>query len=447
MKNYPLSIQIWSVIAVISLIITLLIATILPTTLRDFFTDEIYATIDSAQALVLSEFDGNIYRDFISPDFFGNNSSVLENIRTVKHFIIYDENIISNSPIPNGFVHRVTSDFRNQSTISEQYVGQIGNEKVFYTITKDSLMANEIVLVSYMMDSYREDLVQTLFRKLVSIMGTILLFSWIPAIFLSRHLTRPLINLEAKVKDLTVRKWDEPIDLDRGDEIGRLGDSVETLRKQLIKQDESEQTFLQHISHELKTPIMVIRSFTNAIKDGIYPKGDLNNSLDTIEAESLRLEKRVQDILYLTKLDYISDLTDEKGPIDLKDVILKIVDRLRYVRTDLSWEIDLKPSIILGDLDQMRILFENILDNQIKYASTKVFIRSSDGNLIIGNDGPPIEEAIVDEIFSTFVKGKNGQFGIGLAIVEKIINLNNMKIQATNKEDGVYFTIKIDEVK
>ena len=94
----------------------------------------------------------------------------------------------------------------------------------------------------------------------------------------------------------------EPIEVDREDEIGKLGKSIEQLRNQLIYQDEMQQSFLQNISHELKTPVMVIRSYSQAIRDGIYPKGDLDCSVKVIDEEAERLEKRIKNLLYITNL-------------------------------------------------------------------------------------------------------------------------------------------------
>ena len=91
MKNYPLSLQIWIVIAIITLSISLLLTFFLPSTLRKFFTKEVYSTIRSAQDLVFNQFDSNIYRDYIGPDFFGEDEQILENMRTVKHFFLYEK--------------------------------------------------------------------------------------------------------------------------------------------------------------------------------------------------------------------------------------------------------------------------------------------------------------------------------------------------------------------
>lgn len=448
MKNYPLAVQIWIVIAIITLSISILMAFMLPSNLRDFFTREIYASIHAAQDLVFNQFDSNIYRDYIGPDFFGKNEQVLENIRTVKHFIIYDNNKpIINFSVPEEFLIKVQKQALLQKEISQEYSGNINKEKVFYIISKCKVLGHDAFLISYMGDSYREDLVKTLFKKLSNIMGLVLLFSWIPAILLSRYLSKPLVNLEKKVGKLANNEWNEPIELNRKDEIGKLGFSIEHLRKQLIRQDEAEQSFLQHVSHELKTPVMVIQSFTQAIKDGIYPKGTLEDSIDVIDDEAKRLEKKIKNLLYLTKLDYLSNHEIEKIAFSLDTLIKDIVDKFSWHRADINWNLELIPTSIEGDLDQWKIVIENLLDNQMRYANKEILISLNkiDNKTIlrIWNDGPAIEDKLLDTLFNKFNKGYKGEFGLGLAITYKIIEAHKSNIFAVNEKKGVSFYIEI----
>lgn len=448
MKNYPLSVQIWIVIAIITLTISILLSFILPITLREFFTKEIYATIRSAQDLVFNQFEGNIYRDFIGPDFFGTDEEILKNIRTVKHFILYDTNkIVLESSLPLDFLKKVRDDSMAQKNLSQEYSGDIHGEKVFYVISKGEVLGFDAFLVSYMGDSYREDLVQALFSKLLSLVILVLLLSWIPALLLSKYLSRPLVDLERRVEKLANNHWDDPINLNRKDEIGRLGASVEHLRKQLIRQDEAEQSFLQHVSHELKTPVMVIQSFAEAIKDGIYPKGSLSLSLDVIESETSRLEKKIKDLLYLTKLNYLSNHNLKKVSFSLNSLIEDVVERFTWRRPELNWTLNLLPIIIDGDPEKWKIVVENLLDNQIRYSDSQISIATEYENdktiLKIWNDGPPIEEELLSNMFGEFNKGYKGEFGLGLAIANTILRAHGSKIYAKNEEIGVSFFIEI----
>lgn len=447
-KNLPLSIQIWIVFASITLCLSILLSALIPLTLRDFFTNEIYATIESAQGLIFNRYDIHSIRSFLEAEGIENSRQTLENIRTVNHFIIYDDNqMILSDSLSMKFLNKVKLEAINQKNNSQRYSGKVKDEKIFYVITKGKTLSQDVFLISYMWDSYREDLVKTLFKKLVLIMSLSFILSWIPAIGLSRYLSSPLVSLEKRVKKLANHQWDEPIELEREDEIGRLGKSIEQLRNQLVYQDEMQQSFLQHISHELKTPVMVIRSFSQAIRDGIYPKGDLDCSIDVIDEEANRLEKRIRNLLYLTKLDYLAnhELSIEYFPMD--SLIKDVAERLAWNRPEIDWHLDLNSISIMGDIEQWRVVMENLLDNQVRYANNQILISLKSENnktlLRFWNDGPSIEPEIIDSLFNKFNKGYKGEFGLGLAIVYRIISLYNAKIWAKNEEKGVSFYVEI----
>lgn len=448
--NKPLSVQIWIVFASITLLISIILTIVLPLALRDFFTEEIYATIESAQSLMFSRYDLPSLKDFFESE--GKNPrQTLEDIRTVNHFFIYEDyQLYLSSPLNTDFVQHVKDQAESQKTISQRYRGTIGDEKIFYVITKGKTLNHDIYLVSYMWDSYREDMVRTLFKKLAVVMSIVFLLSWIPALLLSKYLTNPLVNLEKKVNKLANYEWNEPIELNREDEIGRLGKSIEQLRNQLIYQNEMQQSFLQKISHELKTPVMVIRSFAQAIRDGIYPKGDLDCSVEVIDEEAERLEKRIKNLLFITKLDYLNANDISKQNFSLDNLIKDVVDRLSWSRTDIDWQLELPNTDIYGDLEQWRVVIENLLDNQMRYAKSAILISlySSGDNILLRfwNDGPSIEPEVLDSLFSKFNKGEKGEFGLGLAIVYRIVNLHDAKIWARNEDVGVSFYVEIPKV-
>lgn len=449
MKNRPLSVQIWIVFAAITLSISILLSILLPLTLRDFFTKEIYANIESAQDLLFYRSIDEFYEDFLNPGNLEKPRQKMEDIRTVNHFIIYDEDQIVISPsLSIDFLNKVRNDIKMQKSIRQRYSGKVDNEKIFYVITKGKALNQEVYLVSYVWDSYREDLVKTLFKKLALIMAIVFLLSWIPAIWLSKYLSKPLVTLERRVEKLANHDWGESVELNRSDEIGKLGESIEELRNQLIYQDEAQQSFLQHISHELKTPVMVIRSFAQAIKDGIYPKGDLDCSVSVIDEEAERLEKRISNLLYLTKLDYLSNHELTKEIISLDELIQEVVDRLSWNRPELEWYLNLSQVEISGDSELWRVVIENLLDNQIRYAESEISILldkqgGNTGVLRIWNDGPNMEPEVLGSLFGKFSKGYKGEHGLGLAIVNGIVSLHDSKIWAKNEEIGVSFYIEI----
>lgn len=192
----------------------------------------------------------------------------------------------------------------------------------------------------------------------------------------------------------------------------------------------------------------MIRGYTQSIKDGIFPKGDLENTVDVIEGEALKLEKKIKDLLYLTKLDYLSKQKVQHETFSIMEVTEEVIERLKWARKELSWGIDVDEDILMpGDPEQWNKLLENILENQIRYAATKIEIimKQDDRNIFITikNDGPHIEDEMLSSLYEPFNKGKKGEFGIGLSIVKRILTLHKASISIENDNTGVTYRIAV----
>ncbi|MGG3642669.1 ATP-binding protein [Bacillus gobiensis] len=444
MKNKPLAFQIWLSIAAILFVIAILLMVLLLTTLRNFFTDEIYTTIENEQH-ILTEFrvPGSLERRDFSKD-----ASAPSTERSVQHILLPEDISLYRKQqfVPDSFIKKVYELVNSQHTKTRRYSEDIGNTRVFFVVKKVIVNDQPGYLLSYAFDSYRDTLSFTLFKRLLYGLAIVLILSWIPSLWLARYLSRPLVTLEKHVKQISKQDWHDPVTVDRTDEIGHLGQSIEDMRQKLIHKDETERALMQNISHDLKTPVMVIRGYTQAIKDGIFPQGDLDSTVDVIEAEAEKLEKKIKNLLYLTKLDYLSKQKQVRETFHLSETIQSVVDRLKWSRIDIDWLTSLDDVSIEGDEEQWNKLVENILENQIRYAEQTIEIQVRTGNvneaiLTIKNDGPHIEEKMLTSLFEPFNKGKKGEFGIGLSIVKRILELHNAKIKIENKETGVCYTI------
>lgn len=474
MKNYPLSFQIWAVISLITLLISGILILILPHTLRDFFTEETYNTIETAQQEFFSSIRDNMIIPNMEPKSKEDNNTeyYLEkenpkiDTRVVRHFYVFNNgslggNLEEGENLPVNFLLKVQKEALNQEETSKKYSGEVNGEKIFYIISKGivkinmpdgkTLKVEGPSLVSYLNDSYREGLVKTLFKKLAKRGSLILIISWIPAILLARYISKPLVNLEEKVEKLAHREWEEPINIKREDEIGKLASSIDELRLELIRQDKAEQSFLQNISHELKTPTMVIRSYIEAIKDGIYPRGTLESSLEVIDEETIRLEEKIESLLYLTKLDYLSKEQPKMEDFYLNELILDIIKRIKVIKPEITIEFNLEDVLITADPEQINTLIENILDNALRYAKEKIIIdliRIEDSyKLEIWNDGPKIDDKNLNMIFKKFHKGRDGVLGLGLSIAKRVVDIHGYNLKAKNKSGGVSFIIEFSSNK
>jgi len=464
MKNKSLLFQIGIVFAGIIIGLSMMLALLFPIILREFFTNEGYSTIEAAQYNIIDKkLFKNVELDYSSGE--GNDAQL--DIRSVSHIKIPSEGInaatklkinkaVNSSEINEQFIKEITKQGESQNKLSKRYVKKIGDKKIFYVITKYSINNKDGInnkniksgfLLSYMWDTYRNNLLQTLLQKLMLITFIAVVVSLILALTLAKCITSPIIKLERNVKKIARKQWDEPIIFDRKDEIGSLAGSIEHMRKELIRRDESQQWMLQNISHELKTPVMVIRSYSEAVGDGIFPKGDLKSSMKIISDEAERLEKRIKDLLYLSKLEYLSKHEATYGSISIKRIVEDVVDKLRFTNENINWNVNLSDVKFKGIKDQWIVVIENILDNQIRYARKEIKISALqiDGitSICIHNDGEKIPKENIAKVFNKFEKGKAGKFGLGMAIVKYIVEYHRGQIYAVNEDDGVSFYIKI----
>ena len=455
MKNKSLFFQIGIVFAGIIIGLSIILALLFPIILREFFTNEVYSTIESAQYNIINKrVFKNLEVEYSNEE--GNDDAL--DIRSVTHIQVPQEGInaasklriakaINSSELDLAFFKQTNEQGKSQSKLSKRYVMKIGDKKVFYVITKFDSKNKSGFLLSYMWDTYRNSLLKALLQKLRIVTFVAVAISIIVALTLAKYITSPLIKLEKNVKKIAEKQWDEAIIFDRKDEIGSLAKSIEYMRKELIKRDESEQWMLQNISHELKTPVMVIRSYSEAVGDGIFPKGDLKSSMKIISNEAERLEKRIKDLLYLSKLEYLSKHEATFELVNLKKIVEEVYDRLKFTKQNLNWNINLSDINFQGIKEQWIVVIENILDNQIRYANEeiKIFTEQRDKHtfICIHNDGEQIPKEDISKVFNKFEKGKAGKFGLGMAIVKYIVEFHKGEIHAINENEGVSFYIKI----
>jgi len=450
-KNLPLSFQIWIILGLILGGIAVIISFIIPVILQSSFTNETYARLEDAQEYLVRHDDikEELFSSFsIVPE---RNKMEIPSFRIIRHTVITKEGLMISGYTPSQYNALFVEGALNQDSKLKRYQKILDDKELFYLIREIEIDSTPFYLVSYITSAYRDNLVEMVFDQLLRVLLIISVITWIASLLLARYLTRPLKKLESKVKNIANKKWDVAVDLNRGDEIGRLGEAIDWMRRQLIARDKKQQEFLQEASHELKTPIMVIRSYVQSMMDGIIPQEDESETLKNIEDETFKMEKRVRSLLNITKMDHLANQSLKLEKVNLHDLILKKVNRFEWRNIDIDWELNLNEIICDCDKEKLEVVIDNIFDNQLKYAAEKVKVDLYKENeeiiIKVFNDGPQIEEDNVDNIFKKFKKGKDGEFGLGLAIAKFIIELHEGKISVENEKDGVSFYIRIPPYK
>lgn len=365
---------------------------------------------------------------------------------------LYDYNVVhilydaSNKRIENdfldnnGFVKKVMKGKEDIELYDGVYYSE--NKTIVYTIKK--LNNFNLFLISMATDNFRSAYKETLIDDVIkfNILAIILILSllllWIATI----------INPLKKIKNYIIRvKNDEKttLKIDRRDEIGQLADSLVEMHNELIKQNKIKEEMIQNISHDLKTPIATIKSYSEAIKDGIYPYDTLEKSVDVIIEHADRLENKVFNLINFNKIGYLASDNKAFQKIKMVDIINHVILGAKVLKPNIKIILELEDVYFEGEEESWRILFENLMDNALRYAKTLVKITLVDNELSVFNDGSKIEEERLEKLFRPYEKGNDGQFGLGLSIVKKVCVAYNYKINAFNENDGVTFKIYRDK--
>ena len=241
-----------------------------------------------------------------------------------------------------------------------------------------------------------------------------------------------------------VRKGEEAdLKIDRADEIGEVARAVTSMQEELKHQESVKEEMIHNISHDLKTPIATIKSYAESIKDGIYPYGSLDSSVDVIIENADRLDAKVHSLLFLNRLDYLLSSSERQmNSIDMNRISEQVIRSLSAIRSDVEISYSSEPTVFKGEEESWRILVENLVDNSLRYAEKSVWLELRPGYLCVGNDGPSIEPDQMKKLFRPFEKGNKGKFGLGLSICSKVAEAYGYTIEAKNLTKGVSFIVR-----
>jgi len=331
------------------------------------------------------------------------------------------------------------------SELSESWsegVTELLDSKYYY---RSYRIDNNRVIVSIIDYAYGQNIENTLLTRVSNTTFFVVTILFILILFWTLSIITPLQQIRTYID--RVRKGEQAtLKIERKDEIGELATELVSLQDELKRQEETKEEMIHNISHDLKTPIATIKSYAESIKDGIYPYDTLEKSVDVIVDNANRLEQKVYSLLFLNRLDYMMDQAkDTDKTTNMKETIEKVLLSLKMIRPEVTIDYDLQEAIFKGDDESWRVVIENLIDNALRYAETRIDITLKPNELSISNDGPCISEERMQKLFKPFEKGTKGKFGLGLSICSKVAHAYGYDIGAENLEKGVVFRISEKE--
>ncbi|MEK4048283.1 HAMP domain-containing sensor histidine kinase [Paenibacillus sp. FSL H8-0048] len=292
---------------------------------------------------------------------------------------------------------------------------------------------------------------QSLLKRLILVFAAgaavMLLFS----LFITRKLIDPLISLRQELGKVKNRRFAEVNLVRAGGEIGSVARAVYEMAGELHRFNRVQKQFFQNASHELKSPLMSIAGYAEGIRDGVFEGEGVRKGLDIILSESGRLRDLVSEMTLLAKLDSEEDIYQAEDT-DLKELLSEAVERVNPLLAARKLSLHLAVSgehggMVRADRDKLLQALLNVLSNAVRYAGKRidVEVHTSKGRitLTVADDGPGIAEELLPSLFHRFVKGKNGESGLGLAIARAIVERCGGELSARNRpEGGAVFTFE-----
>ncbi|AAL95456.1 sensor histidine kinase [Fusobacterium nucleatum subsp. nucleatum ATCC 25586] len=220
-------------------------------------------------------------------------------------------------------------------------------------------------------------------------------------------------------------------------EFSILQKSFKNMLLRLKEQSQLQIDFVNNASHELKTPIFVIKGYVNMLNDwGKDDKEVLDESLIVLKKEIQNMQELTEKLLFLAKS---RNLIVEKTNINLDNVLKEVIDNLSFAYPKQKINYNSSEIFIDSDIGLLKLLFKNLIENAIKYGNDNPINielkKEKKIKVIIEDFGIGISKEAIPHIFERFYREDEARnreiksYGLGLSIVKEIVALLNIDIQ------------------
>ncbi|WP_336647827.1 sensor histidine kinase [Microbacterium sp. MMO-10] len=273
--------------------------------------------------------------------------------------------------------------------------------------------------------------------------------------------------------DVSITERVPAAEADPRTETGLVGAALNTLLDHVdaslaVRQrnEERMRQFVADASHELRTPLSSIRGYSElslrALSRSEAPEdpatASAHTALERIQAQSLRMTSLVEDLLLLARLEEGRELS--LSSVDLSRLAIEGVEDARPTAPDHEWSIDVpeEPVELIGDTGRLQQVVTNLIANARTHtpAGTRISIEVADEDdaavLRVSDDGPGIDPAVRDELFSRFARGDRsrnratGGSGLGLSITKAIVDGHGGTISVQSEPGATTFTVRLPHV-
>lgn len=381
-------------------------------------------------------------------------------IKYISDNNVYTFNELSNNCILNNSrsVNNIVNNFINNNTTKEiiKVNNPINNTKsILYNL---KIQDDKYIILNTNLEDV-DSTTSVLKNQLIYITLIIIILSIIVSIILSKMLNKPIINITNEAKKLAKGNKELNIPESNIKEIDDLRDSLIYASKEINKTDELRRDLLANVSHDLKTPLTMIKAYAEMVRDlNKDNEKKRNENLNIIIEETDRLTLLVNDILNLSKLEANKENLD-KTEFDLVNLIENIIKKYNIIKETENYNFVLKlpeKALVKGDVNKISQVIYNLVNNAINYTGDDLTViieiienkKTYTVNIIDSGKGIKKEELniIWDKYYKNEKNHKRSKVGtgVGLSIVKNILDKHNFKygvISKVGKGTKFYFEI------
>jgi two-component system sensor histidine kinase GlrK len=262
-------------------------------------------------------------------------------------------------------------------------------------------------------------------------------------------ITRPIQQMDQAIRRLGEGDFSRPARIKGPQDLEQLGKRLDWMRTRLLEVDQDKNRFLNHISHELKTPLTAIREATELLNEGVT--GSLNTQqgeiVEILRDKSIQLQSLIEDLLDFN----IASSRDSQLRVEhvsLRPLIESVLadHRVAALARQLRLEISLQSVEIEGDHVKLRTLIDNLVSNAIKFSPEQGHLRirleqqGEQAVIEVADSGPGIPEEERRRVFDAFYQGASSTgvqvrgTGLGLSIAREYALAHKGYIEVINSE-------------
>jgi two-component system sensor histidine kinase VanS len=299
----------------------------------------------------------------------------------------------------------------------------------------------------------------------------------------TKKFTRPILELNQIAQNMAKLDFTRTYPVKNPDELGQLGQSINSLSEQLGKSiNELQQAnqkleadnqyqkklveirkeFISNVSHELKTPIALIQGYAEGLKLNVIDnEEDKWFYCNVIMDEAAKMNKLVRELLDLSELDS-GGFQMEREVFDLAQLVERVCEKCHLIFKDKEIKPEIEKTtdtLVYADSDRIEQVLVNYINNAVGHVdaakTVRIGIRVKDGKVrtTIYNSGSPIPEEAMDKIWHSFYKVDKartrayGGSGLGLSIVRAIMEMHQNDFGVVNRDGGVEFWFELPQAE